>query len=100
MVDLLFEKIKNMSTRDRNKLRAEDLITLIISSDVADPNEMLNHSIEALNTTLLSIQSELRRNSDKIVELTISNALLSDVNKANQREIVELILKWIELNNT
>ena len=87
---LSFDKIKSMSVRERNKLRTDDLINLIMATELESPNEKLNSCIEALNATLLNIRTELRSNSDKIVQLTVNNNLLSGMIKTNQAELLDL----------
>ena len=79
MADLSFSKIKEMTQRQREKLKAEELLNLILNYE--PPSAVLlnklNDNITALSQTIRDLGRETRLNSDKIIELNVANVQMT-----------------------
>ena len=71
MSELSIGLIKSMDERQRKKLRAEELITVILASDndKCELFNMLNESVKSLNDTIITFREEVSNNSTQIVIL-------------------------------
>ena len=86
---LTLSSIKAMDERHRKKLRADELLTVILASaeEKTDMWNNLNTSIVNLNDTIKSFRKEVENNSTQIVSLTSKILLLEEENKRIKTDI-------------
>ena len=84
--------IKSMDGRQRKKLRAEELITVILASD-NDKCELfntLNESVKSLNDTIITFREEVSNYSTQIVTLNSEILLLQQENNILKTDIEDM----------
>ena len=86
---LMLSSIKAMVERHRKKLRADELLTVILASaeEKTDMWNNLNTSIVNLIDTIKSFRKEVENNSTQIVSLTSKILLLEEENKRIKTDI-------------
>ena len=107
MSDLTPSKIKDMTQRQREKLKAEDLLSVIMNYQPESSVQItkLTESIDALSKTIHDLCRETRENSSKIVELNVSNIKLNKEIESLKEEIsankkqIERAEQYSRINN-
>ena len=92
MSELSIGLIKSMDHSQRKKLRAEELITVILASD-NDKCELfntLNESVKSLNYTIITFREEVSNNSTQIVTLNSEILLLQQENNILKTDIEDM----------
>ena len=95
--------IKAMDERHRKKLRADELLTVILASaeEKSDILNNLNTSIVKLNDTINSFRAEVINNSTQLVTLNSMIILLEEENKKFKMDIEDsqrrLRLNYVEV---
>ena len=89
MSELSIDLIKSMDERQRKKLRAEELLTVILASDNVKYElfNTLNESAKSLNDTIITFREEVSNNSAQIVTLNSKILLLQQENNILKTDI-------------
>ena len=91
MSELSIDLIKSMDERQRKKLRAEELLTVILASDNVKYElfNTLNESVKSLNDTI-TFREEVSNNSAQIVTLNSKILLLQQENNILKTDIEDI----------
>ena len=92
MSDLTINQIKSMDDRQRKKVRSEELLTVILTSDneKSELYNTLNESVKSLNDTIAAFREEVATNSTKIIALNSKIILLEQDNNMLKSEIEDV----------
>ena len=92
MSELSIDLIKSMDERQRKKLRAEELLTVILASDNVKYElfNTLNESVKSLNDTIITFREEVSNNSTQIVTLNSKILLLQQENNILRTDIEDI----------
>ena len=92
-INLSVQNIKDMDERDRNKIRVEELLKVILNIEQPQIElKTLNDNITELNKSISEFRNDTVKNSESIIELNTKNVILNN-------DLIKLRKNFAELSD-